>query len=172
MIPVGPDDQRVIFGKIGGLYGVRGWVKVFSYAQPKENILAYKQWQFFIGGQWRWIGLENGRVHGKGLVAKLQGYDDRDVAASLVGLDVAVRREDLPDANGSYYWIDLIGLSVQGIDGYPFGTVTNLMETGANDVLVVKAENRERLIPFVRPQVVTEVDLVNRTMRVDWDPEF
>ena len=88
--------------------------------------------------------------------------------------EIAINREQLPRPEaGEYYWQDLTGLQVRTVNDVDLGKVTGLMETGANDVLVVKAEDgRERLIPFIREQVVTQVDLEAGTMTVDWDPEF
>ena len=110
----------------------------------------------------------------KGIVVQLEGCDDRDRAATLVKTQIAITRDQLPEpAAGEYYWQDLKGLQVVTLDEVNLGKVTNLMETGANDVLVVKAEDgRERLIPFIREDVVTHIDLETGTMTVDWDPEF
>ena len=87
------------------------------------------------------------------------------------GADVAVHRRQLPAAEaGRYYWVDLIGLSVVNREGIALGTVIALMETGANDVLVVQGE-RERLIPFVLGRVVLDVDLEAGVIEVDWLPD-
>jgi 16S rRNA processing protein RimM len=102
----------------------------------------------------------------------IAGIDDRDIAASLLNTQIAVRREQLPPAaEGEYYWSDLVGLAVRTIAGVELGKVTHLMQTGANDVLVVKGD-RERLIPFLQPDVVKRVDLDAGIIEVDWDPEF
>jgi 16S rRNA processing protein RimM len=112
-------------------------------------------------------------VHGKGVVAKLKGCDDRDAAAALMGMNIAIRREQLPAATeGEYYWADLVGLAVSNLEGVSLGVVEQLLETGANDVLVVVQGDVERLLPFVQGQFVKEVDLTNRRIIVDWDPEF
>lgn len=166
-------DELIVLGRITGLYGVRGWVKVFSHTQPRENILSYPLWEIGDAAQWRTIALEDGRVHGKGVVAKLKGCDDRDAAAALMGRSIAIRREQLPPAaEGEYYWADLVGLAVSNLEGVSLGVVDQLLETGANDVLVVVQDELERLIPFVQGQFVKEVDLANRRLIVDWDPEF
>jgi 16S rRNA processing protein RimM len=124
-------------------------------------------------GQRRSIALEDGRVHGKGVVAKLKGCDDRDAAAALMGMSIAIRRDQFPAAaEGEYYWADLVGLAVSNLEGVSLGVVDQLLETGANDVLVVVQGDVERLVPFVQGQFVKEVDLTNRRIIVDWDPEF
>lgn len=164
--------RRVALGQINGLYGVRGWVKVFSHTQPRENILGYSPWQLHLAGEWRELAVETGRTHGKGVIAKLAGIDDRDAAAALHGAEIAVWREQLPPpAAGEFYWADLEGLAVQTLQGTALGTVSHLIETGSNDVLVVDGE-RERLIPFLMGQTVIRVDVENGLLVVDWDPEF
>jgi len=83
-----------------------------------------------------------------------------------------VPRSALPAAGeDEYYWSDLEGLRVETLEGVDLGTVDHLIETGANDVLIVRGD-RERLIPFLRPSVVREIDLVAARIRVAWDPDF
>jgi len=165
-------DGRVIVGRISGLFGVRGWLKIFSYTESRENIVGYSPWQVNKDGQWRTVKVESGRSHGKGVVVKLIGYDDRDAAATLIGCDIAVTREQMGEPEpGEYSWADLEGLKVVTLDGVELGVVDHLFETGANDVVVVRGE-RERLLPFVRGNVIKNIDLQRRVMEVDWDPEF
>lgn len=169
------NNEPVIMGRISGLYGVRGWVKVYSYSEPRDNILQYTTWLIRPQGgkqAWREIGNLNGRVHGKGIVVQLEGVNDRDMAASLIGYEIAIRREQFPALEeGEFYWADLEGLRVLNQDDVDLGTVKGLFSTGANDVMVVKGE-RERLIPFIREQVIRSIDLAAGEIRVDWDPEF
>ncbi len=163
----------IVVGRINGLHGVQGWVKVFSHTQPRENILRYRTWHLLLGGQWVATKLLDGRQQGKGIVAHLDGYDDRDQAASLMETEIAIRREQLAaTVPGEYYWADLQGLTVVNTEGVELGTVTHLLETGANDVLVVRDGATERLIPYVPGQFVLEVVLDEGLMRVDWDPDF
>lgn len=166
-------------GKLNGLFGVQGWVKIFSNTQPKENILTYSPWYLKIDGQWQEFKLLSGKSHGKGVIAQLAGCTDRDIAAKLIGADIAIKREQLvsPDS-GEYYWSDLIGLRVKNLDNVELGKITSMLETGANDVIVVRGEKdakgkkRERLIPFVTEEVVQEVNLEQGYMTVDWDADF
>lgn len=162
----------VIVGRVSGLFGVRGWLKIFSYTEPRENIVEYSPWLLKTGDQWHKFEIESGRGHGKGVVVKFVGYDDRDAAALLIGRDIAVTREQLgePDA-GEYYWADLEGLRVVNLEGVELGVVDHLFATGANDVVVVRGE-RERLLPFVRGDVIRNIDLQRGVMEVDWDPDF
>lgn len=165
-------EDLVTLGRISGLFGVRGWVKVYSHTEPRENIVHYSPWRLRLGSGWREFAVADGQRHGKGVIARLDGVDDRNAAAALVGAEVAVRRDQLPPlGEDEYYWSDLEGLEVITIDGWHLGRVDHLLETGANDVLVVHGD-RERLIPFVRPDVVTAVDLDAAVIRVDWDPDF
>jgi 16S rRNA processing protein RimM len=167
-----PPGDLISLGSIAGLYGVRGWVKVYSHSFPRENILQYRRWYLGLSGRWQAWALGEGRVHGKGVVARLEGVDERDAAARLLGAEIAVRRAQFdPLPEGQYYWADLEGLQVVHRDGMALGVVDYLIETGANDVLVVRGD-RERLIPFVEDRVVLEVDLDSGLIRVDWDPEY
>lgn len=171
-LETGPDERMVVLGRLSGLYGVQGWLKVYSDTEPREGIIRYPAWWVRQQDGWKQMRVEQGRRHGKGVVVKLEGIDDRDAAAKLLNAEVAVDRNELPDtAPGEYYWTDLEGLSVVCLDGTELGRVDHLIETGANDVLVVAGE-RERLIPYIPEQVIKQIDLEQGRMVVDWDPEF
>lgn len=160
--------RPIRLGHISGVYGVRGWVRVFSETDPLDNLLGYSPWR--IAGETR--ALIDGRRHGKGLIARLEGCDDRDAAATLIGEPITVLREQLPPpAADEFYWADLEGLEVETSEGTRLGVVRRLMATGANDVLVVAGE-RERLLPFVWDDVVLGVDFDTGRIRVRWDPDF
>jgi len=162
----------VVIGRISGLYGVRGWVKLFSYTEPMANLLEFTELQLGSGDQWRSAALAEGRAQGKILVGRFEGVTDRDQAAPLVGEEIAIRREQLPAPGPEeVYWTDLIGLEVVNVQGESLGTVDRLLATGANDVLVLRGET-ERLIPFVRGEVVKEVDQDAGRILVDWDKDF
>ncbi len=162
----------VILGKISGVHGIKGWVKVFSETRPRKNILGYSPWHLHHDGAWRVVEPIGGRPHGKTLVAGIAGCGDREQAARLIGATIAVPRDRLPQpAEGEYYWTDLEGLRVHTLDGVELGEISHLFATGANDVVVVRGE-RERLIPFLRPDVVRRIDLEGGEMLVDWDPAF
>lgn len=166
-------QDYIVVGRINGLHGVRGWVKVYSHTQPRDNILGYRTWYLLRGGQWQATELLEGRQQGKGIVARLKGYDDRDQAAALMETEVAILPEQLPDAApGEYYWAQLQGLQVVNAEGVALGVVDHLLETGANDVLVVRDGDIERLIPYVSGTFILEVSLADGVIRVDWDPEF
>jgi len=162
--------EMLVVGRIAGLCGVRGWVKVFSETEPRTNILTYGPW--YLGEGLRPWRLVAGRSYGKGLVAQLEGCEDRDRAAALVGLAIRIHRSQLPQLpTDEFYWADLVGLSIETLGGVPLGRVERVFATAANDVLVV-AGDRERLLPFVWERVVKDIDLGQGRMRVAWDPEF
>lgn len=165
-------DRLLTVGRIVGIHGVDGWVKLESWTEPRLRIFSYRPWRLTLAGSEFEVAAAQGHEQGKGMVAKLPGCDDRDAAAKLIGATIQVPRSALPKPRrGEYYWSDLEGLAVVTVDGVDFGKVSHLFATGANDVLVVQGE-RERLIPFVTGQFVKEVDLKTGRITVDWDPEF
>ena len=166
------DHDLIVIGRIAGIYGVKGWVKVFSYTQPKENILNYSPWLLKQEVEWQSVTVEVGQQHGKGIIAKLDCCDDRDQAAAMLGTDIAIRHEQLARLGPQeYYWADLIGLEVFNEQQDQLGTVVRLMETGANDVLVVEGQ-KETLIPFAQPQIIKSVDLAAGKIIADWKAEY
>jgi 16S rRNA processing protein RimM len=161
--------QPVVLGRISGLFGVRGWVKVYSYTEPREAVLNYGRWLLSAKDGWTEATVAEGQRHGKTIIARIDGYIDRDQAAELIGMDIAIPRDEMPETeNGEYYWSDLEGLRVVHRDGTELGRLDHLIETGANDVMVVKGE-QERLIQFVMDRVVLGVDLDKGEIEVDWE---
>ena len=161
-----------MLGRITGVFGVRGWVRIFSHTDPRENILGYTSWYLRDGKDWEQRKLLAGQAHGSGVVAQVSGCEDRDAAMALMGRDIAVRRDQLPATQeGEFYWTDLQGLRVVTTDGDELGRVSHLFSTGSNDVIVARGD-RERMIPFLWGQVVKRVDLAEGEMIVDWDPDF
>ncbi len=166
------NQQQINVGKISGVFGVKGWVKVFSFTDNKENILNYSPWLLKKDSETRLIKVIDGKLQGKAVVAQLEAVNDRDQAASLMGWDVFITPDQLPKAaKDEYYWSDLIGLSVETSLGVQLGVIESLMETGANDVVIIKGD-RERVIPFLQGQTIISIDLDNTRMIVDWDPDF
>ena len=164
-----PGADAVTLGRISGLFGVKGWVKVYSYTDPREAILDYGEWWLERDGSWQVAVLSEGKRHGKAVIAHLGGVDDRDQAAALIGCNIGVPKVAMPTPEeGHFYWSDLEGLRVVHRDGTELGTVEYVMETGANDVLVTSGD-KERLIPFVVDEVILGVDLANGVINVDWE---
>ncbi|MBU1188611.1 MAG: ribosome maturation factor RimM [Gammaproteobacteria bacterium] len=182
-------QEYVVIGAIIGVYGIKGWVKVRSWTRPAENIVDYQPWLLtrkvvghagdsgssnadFRSEDLYPVTLQQQRSHGDRFMVKLDGTEQREQAQALVGRQIVVARSQLPTANDNeYYWSDLIGLAVENLAGVKLGKVTGLLETGANDVLVVQGE-RERLLPYLMEQVVQRIDLEQGTMLVDWDEDF
>ena len=176
-------NDKLIVGKISGVYGVKGWIKVHSDTDPREGIAEYNPWYIKQGGhgkgEWREIRVESCKRHAKTVIAKLAGVDDRDAAMQLSAALIAIRPDQLQAlGKDEFYWRDLIGLRVFNREGIELGTVQRLMETGANDVLVVRDEQtaeqggREHLVPWTPGQAVLEVDLEQGRILVDWDEDF
>lgn len=165
--------RTVALGKVSGVFGVRGWLKVYSFTVPRGKIVDYRVWQLWRqGAPWRTVEVLEGGEHGKTVIARLAGIDDRDAAAGLIDSEIRVAREALPPpAPGEFYWADLEGLAVVTRDGVDLGRVDRMLETPAHDVMVIQGE-RERLVPFVQGIYVLEVDLEDGRITVDWDPEF
>ncbi|WP_110968197.1 ribosome maturation factor RimM [Pseudomonas huaxiensis] len=170
-------DDLIVVGKIFSVHGVRGEVKVYSFTDPIENLLEFPNWTLRREGVVKQVELVSGRSTQKDLVAKLKGLDDRDEARLLSGYEICISRSLLPNlTDGDYYWYQLVGLSVINQDGHLFGKVDHLLETGANDVMVVKPcagslDDRERLLPYTE-QCVLAIDLAAGEMRVEWDADF
>lgn len=177
---VDSEDNYVVLGKVIGFFGVKGWVKVYSDTDPRENIVSFSQWWLGDASLRSVVKLRNGKRSGKNVVAQLVGIETREQAEPLIGKDIAVLRTMLPQlSSNEVYWTDLIGCSVEDLQGGVIGPVDRLFETGANDVMVVidhrpdsATLNGEVLIPWLRPSVITSVDLVTRRIVVDWDPDF
>lgn len=169
----------VVLGKFGAVYGINGWLKVNSYTDIPEGIFDYTPWQIQVQGNWRQMQISGKKRHGNGLIVKLADVADRDQAQLYVNADIAVERSALPQlAEGDFYWRDLMGMAVVNEAGYHLGEVVDMMETGSNDVLVVKANKSdafgktERLLPFLTDSVIKEVNNAEKRILVDWDPDF
>lgn len=172
-------SDSIVMGKVGAPYGVKGWFKVTSYTEELEGIFDYSPWLLRLGSDVKEYEVEQGRGHNKGIIAKLVGVDDRDAAEALKNLDICISKEALPELEeDDFYWRELVGMRVKGTGGYDFGEVEQLFETGANDVMVVKANlkdafgQKERMIPYLFDDVVINVDRDEKVITVDWDPAF
>lgn len=170
--PMSDTDKYIMIGKIGSVYGIHGWIKIQTYTEYGDSILDYSPW--FIknppNDAMREILVEDSKPHGEGIVAKFPGYDTPETARALTGKEIFIKRSQLPALNAEeYYWSDLVGLTVINLEGKVLGKVVYLMETGSNDVLVVKGE-KEIAIPYLPGKVVKNIDLAKQEMLVDWEP--
>lgn len=170
--------RRVTLGRVAGVFGVRGWVKLISYTRPEDNLLDYTRWFVVHQGRETEMRLLEGRAQGRGIVAQIGdakgvAIDDRDVAAALIGAEIQVARSELPEPEeGQYYWADLVGLQVKNEEGIDLGEVESLTSNGAQDVLVLKTGGAERLIPFVKGPIIKSVSLEQNLIVADWQPDF
>lgn len=173
--------QLIPVGRIGAVHGVRGWVRIQSFTAPPEKIFDYQPWWLKTSQGYEPIEVLDSAVHGQKLVVRLAGVDERELAKTYAQMDIAVDAGAFPELEaGEYYWHQLEGLRVisdyQG-KRYDLGRIDRLMETGANDVLVVRGgtdsvDRGERLLPYLPGQTVKHIDLAQGEMIVDWDPEF
>lgn len=175
-----PPPSMLCAGKITGAYGIKGWVKVHAYTDPIENLLRFDRWWMKRRSEYQVAEIAEAKRHGKGLVCRLAAISDRTAAEALRGTELWVAADELPALeSGEYYWHQLQGLRVWcEHEGQQFlvGEVDHLLDTGANDVLVVgpcdaSIDDRERLIPYLMGSVVQDIDVENRRIDIVWHPE-
>lgn len=164
------ETAYITVGKIGSTYGVRGWLKILAYTELGPSLLEYTPWYVNSGNdEWTTLEVEEGRVHGKGIIAKLAHVNTPEEARLFTGKLIAIPRSQLPELkNNEYYWSDLIGLTVINKNGDVLGKVIYLMDTGSNDVLVIKGD-KEHAIPYIVGDVILSVDLTKQEIHVDWE---
>jgi len=168
----------VVLGQIGKVHGVRGWLKLNSFTAPAENILKYSQLTSEIDGHHQVLEIDQYKLQANGLIIHIKGFDDSDQAVKLTGSQLKIVASELPDLeDGDYYWHQLEGLEVENKSGQLLGVVDRLLETGANDVLVIKPiensiDNRERLIPYIKEAVICSIDLQANKMLVNWEADY
>ena len=178
----GADDLHEV-GRVLGAWGVKGWIKVQPHADDPTALLEARQWTLTNAHDaradpgLRSLTILRARRHGDVVLAQAEGIADRAAADALRGRRVSLARSAFPQPpTDAYYWVDLIGLPVVNREGAALGTVVGLLETGAHEVLRVRATEAgadapERLIPFVNAYV-DEVDLAGRLIRVDWGLDY
>ena len=165
------EDDLIEVGHVLGVHGVAGQVKVYSNTSPRQNVVTYSPWIIDQAGTQKTYEV-NGKVHGKNVIASLKGVSGRDQAMDLIGAKILIKRNQLPTlSQGDYYWTQLEGMEVISTEGDEFGTIDHMLETGANDVMVVQGD-RERLIPYVMEEVIISVNLEKNQIIVNWDADF
>lgn len=171
-------DEQIQLGSINAAYGIKGWVKVFSYTDPVEQIFLYSPWQLRRSGKTLELEVDQMKVQGRNLLTLFKGFEDRNQAESVIGYEIWIDRAQLPDLpDGEYYWNQLQGLTVINQAGLLLGRIDHMIETGANDVLVVRpneqsVDDQERLIPYIEGEVVIDVDLDTKKIVVDWQTDY
>ena len=162
-------SKRILVGRIAGIHGVKGWLKVMSYTNPRENILQYTPWLLRFKETWREVSIKEWKAQNKGLIIAMEGIDDRDAARTLIGTDIAVLRSQLKQLpRGEYYQADLLDMEVINKAGKGLGKVKEIMETGANPVLIIEGQGRH-LVPLVWHRYLLEIDQDAGIIRVDWE---
>jgi len=165
-------EKFLLIGKIVGVHGLKGYLKVYTYT---ETLNAFDSCHSIHikteGGQEQNYKIENAKPHKKGVLLSLEGVSTISKAERLVGSDLFMEKESLPELEeGAYYWFEIIGLSVFSKDDIFIGNVTSVIPTGSNDVYVVKNldknNSQEILIPAIA-SVVLEIDLKKERIRVD-----
>ena len=165
------DEKKLLVGKINGFFGVQGWVKIFSYTEPRKNILEYQPWYFIDDGTYKAIEMTTGREQSKTIVAHVKGIDNRDQAGQLIGKSLYIDKDQLPQLDDNeHYWYELAGFRVINKNAVDLGVVDYLVDTGSNNVLVIKGD-KEHWIPYIEPYLVS-VDKKNRVISVNWDENF
>ncbi len=165
-------SEWVVIGRFGRPHGIKGLITVVSFTEPRDNILSYTHWHAYINHQWQPLKLLHLEMNNKYILTQVDGHNEREEVARLTNVDIGVKREQLPALQqGEYYWHQLLGMQVVNQQGILLGTITDMMATGANDVLVVVGECRH-LIPYLPGINVIEVNDSQRTVTVDWDADF
>ena len=166
----------IAIGKLGSPYGVRGWLRVHSYTDPIDNISLYPHWFYQTKTGWQAINIEGCKRHGKHMIAKLGGINSPEAAKLHVNKELFIERDDLPtlEDDDEHYWSDLIGCEVYTLDKQLLGTVTDMMDTGSNGVFIVESSEKggkRHLIPHISG-IILNVDITNKQITADWDPDF
>lgn len=168
---------HVVMGRVGAPWGVKGWVKVHSFAEPPENLLDYLEFEIETPAGLQKLVFDEIKPQGGGFVGHIKGCEVREQTGVYTGCELLVAKALLPELDEGFYWHELEGLRVVTLAGEVLGSVHHLMETGANDVLVVRGDEHsvdreERLLPWIPEQVVVDVDLDAGVIKVDWDKDF
>lgn len=168
----------VVMARVGKPHGIKGWLRLESFTSPADNLLQYHEFSARSGGQYQRLTVDEYRLQSGKLVGHFSGYDAPETARELTGLELLVDSAELPALDADeFYWHQLQGLTVVNLEQQKFGRVARLLETGANDVLVVKPDSdsiddRERLIPYLPDRVIRKIDLQSATVTVDWQADY
>ena len=164
------NDGFISIGKIAGPHGIQGAVKVYSYA---ESVSVFKSGITILVKNPNDSTVKDYRVkwsapHSRFVLLLFEGVESRVPADNLKGFELFINKADLPELEkDTYYWNDIIGLLVYASDDNYIGRVESIIQTGANDIYVVKDEkNNEVLIPAIE-SVVLNIDVIQKTMKVN-----
>lgn len=165
-------DSHITIGKFAKAYGVKGWIKVVSYTDPITNLIDYApHWQVIHNNKTLSLDIEDAKLHGKFVIVKIKGYNAPETVRTFTNDLIKIAREDLPTLkDDEHYLADMIGLNVVSTSGVNFGKISEIQETGANDVIVVEGEKRT-LIPYL-DHVVLKINVDKQEMLVDWEDDY
>jgi len=158
-------DELIPVGKICATHGIRGHLKLHSYSGNIES-LQFSETVTLKGkdGTLKELGLKTVSPHAGGFIIALDGLNGINLVQPLVGSELCLRREQLPEtAEGEYYWRDLIGITVITDQGMVLGPIADIFETGSSDIYVVRGSNKEYLIPAIA-DVISEIDIKGNRM--------
>ncbi|HHT0593727.1 TPA: ribosome maturation factor RimM [Legionella anisa] len=165
-------ENWIVIARFGRPHGVKGFVTVHSFTEPRDNVLKYADWHAFINNKWKPIKLLRAEVQNKSIIVQIEGYPERELVANLTNIEIAIQQEQLEKLEpGEYYWHQIIGMNVIDQQGEAFGRVIEIIPTGANDVLVVEGSKRH-LIPYLPGKFILDVDTKQRVITVDWGMDF
>jgi len=165
-------ENHIVIGRIGSTYGIKGWLKVQSFTAPETNIFDYQPWLYQKRGQWVVLECDTFEAKPERLLIHIKGYDNPEMAKQLTGLEIATTRDQLPKLpKGEYYWHDLIGLEVVTTKQVSLGKVKNILSNAAHPLLEIQGE-KQHLLPLLFDKFIVEVNLSERKIIADWDPEF
>jgi 16S rRNA processing protein RimM len=166
------NPEWVVVGRFCRPHGIKGFIRVLSFTEPRDNLFNFPTWYVQQNQQWQPIERVDDEITHKHILTRVKGYLEREDVAALTNCDIAVPRSQLPELdNGEHYWHELMGMRVIDQQGQLLGEVTELMMTGSNDVLIVEGDARY-LIPYLPDEVIQRVDKQARTITVDWDVNF
>jgi len=161
------DNNLILLGKVAATHGVRGQLRVVPFSGLFDTFLAVRSVMLKdAAGRLKEYEVASAAVHGKKLLLSFKGFTDINQVLDLVGSELLVGRDQLPPPDeDEFYWYDLIGMTVVTAAGDRLGVLESIIETGSNDVYVVKSPDREYLVPALA-EVVTSIDLAAKIMTV------
>lgn len=166
------ESEWVTLGRFGRPQGLKGFIRVISFTEPETAILEYLPWHIQKKDQWLPLALETFQIQNQKILVNIVGYSERESIAELTNCNIGILSAQLPKlSGGEYYWHELTQMHVVNKDGTPLGQVTEVLATGANDVLIVSGEKRY-LIPYIPGIYIVSVDPVQQQIVVDWDENF
>jgi len=169
IMPSSKQNNHIIIGRLGKPHGIKGWMKLHSFSHPTEQILNYQPWLVQEKKTWQTISIEDIKQNHDQILIKIKNCNTPEAAKHYTNQNIATHRDNLPvPQEDEYYWTDLEGLNVIDQQGQPLGVVDHLFNTGANDIMSVKLNGVETLIPFLK-EVIIDVNFENKTIQVDWE---